>query len=264
MNRLHALRAGLTAFVLSSCLVSCTSPVFFSAGHSPDAVPGMAGPERKPWGSVETNTGDWPALDPWSGSLGSQGLEPGAPEAAWGERPAISFDSRTRAVQPGSTGAGEFGARAGSEVQTALAPPSAARFGADGGAAAAGTPGSVGMLDAPARSLEAEAGTRPYLLELLQGAHEERDALASENQSLLDELQVLQEKLALATSSPPPDAALAQRAANLQVQVDAKGMEMRDLAARLLQAQVRRLEADQRLIEQWIALEEPEPALGNP
>ena len=199
MNFVHALRAGLTALVLGSCLVSCTSPVFFSAGHAPDSVPGLAGPERKPWGSVEENTGDWPALDPWSASLGSQGLEPGAPEAAWGERPAINFDSGTRAVQPGSTGAGEFGARTGSEVEAAAAPPSAARFGADGGAVAAGSPGSVGTLDGPARSLEEEAGTRPYLLELLQGAHEERDALAAENQSLLDELQIC-----LLYTSPSP------------------------------------------------------------
>lgn len=262
MNSLRRFRA----WPLLACalLGSCTAPVFFSAGHSPDSVPGVAGPERKPWGQVESNTGNWPALDPWGAALERHGLEPGAPEAAWSEQPAIRFDSTSRAVQPGTTGTGEFGARADGQTESSTGPPSAQRFGADGGVAAAGTPGSVGLLDAPARSLEAETGTRPYLLELLQGAHEDRDALEAENRSLLDELQALQEQLATATSSAPADAALEQRAADLEAQLDAKQLELRDIAARLLQAQVRRLESDQRLIEQWIALEEAELAVGNP
>ncbi len=108
----------------------------------------------------------------------------------------------------------------------------------------------VVVQDAPVRAVGEREGSRTYLLELYQQALDAKDALALEVQAL---------QAQIGKDRAERDALLAERDAargkgdELATKVQALESEVRDLSGRLVQAQIKRLEAEKLLLEHMIA-----------
>lgn len=206
------------------------------------AVPGAHPEANQQWPHGMPSQGA--PLDPWSAKApqgGSSTLV--LPEAAATAGAAIGdavggiadMVTGARSVPPGSTGLESRGV-----------------YDADGGAAKAQVPGAVGELDGPMRELEMSGSGRLYLLEMYQQALEDRDTLEMEVGTLTARLEHMQARATeLETQLAATDAArakLAQDGETLRA-------ENQDLAARLVTAQIRRLEAEKMLIEARIEQE---------
>jgi chromosome segregation ATPase len=106
----------------------------------------------------------------------------------------------------------------------------------------------------PVRAVGDREGSRTYLLELYQQALDAKDALALEVQAL--QAQVEKDRM-------ERDALLAERDSargkgdELAAKVEALQAEVRDLSGRLVQAQIKRLEAEKLLLEHMIAAQAP-------
>jgi hypothetical protein len=144
-------------------------------------------------------------------------------------------------------GPGVAGAALGARKDPAHTP----LYGRDGGVVDSREPGSV-TKDAPDHDVENSGTGRMYILELYQAAVDERDALQLEVAALNRALERTQAELDSTTS------ALAARGAELEQRTaerDTLKAETEDLAARLVTAQIRRLESEKLLIEsklEWI------------
>lgn len=118
----------------------------------------------------------------------------------------------------------------------------------------------VVVQDAPVRAVGEREGTRTYLLELYQQALDAKDAMGRE-------IEVLQAQLERERGQR--DALLAERDAargkvdELAAKAEALEAEVRDLSGRLVQAQIKRLEAEKLLLEHLIAAQAP-AASGAP
>ncbi|MBI1379868.1 MAG: hypothetical protein GC161_02125 [Planctomycetaceae bacterium] len=207
------------------------------------AVPGAHPEANQGWPHGTASQGA-PALDPWAAKApqgGSSTLV--LPQAAAAAGEAIGdavggiadLVTGARSVPPGSTGLESRGV-----------------YDADGGAAKAQLPGAVGELDGQMRELELSGSGRLYLLEMYQQALEDRDTLEMEVGTLTARLEHMQARATeLETQLAATDAArakLAQDGETLRA-------ENQDLAARLVTAQIRRLEAEKMLIEARIEQE---------
>ena len=108
----------------------------------------------------------------------------------------------------------------------------------------------VVVQDAPVRAVGEREGSRTYLLELYQQALDAKDAMALEIQALQAQMEKDRQER---------DALLADRDAargkgdELAAKVQSLEDEVRDLSGRLVQAQIKRLEAEKLLLEHMIA-----------
>lgn len=122
----------------------------------------------------------------------------------------------------------------------------------DGGVVEGAPQGRVTSDASPPRGLEAPSAGRTHIIELYQQVLDERDALAAEVESLRQELE--RTRLALEAKTHEAED-LTARLAVLQDAHRALGEENTSLAARLVQAQIRRLEAEKMLLETRIEQE---------
>jgi chromosome segregation ATPase len=122
---------------------------------------------------------------------------------------------------------------------------------------ASGTPVPGGTSDAPVRAVGERDGSRTYLLELYQKAMDDKDQLTVEVQALQAQLD-LERKEKAALQAERDEARAAATAA--QAQTNVKEAELRDLSGRLVQAQIKRLEAEKLLLEHLVATQSATPA----
>jgi hypothetical protein len=220
------------SMLAAATLVGCASPFYpgpIRAG-GPGYVPvqsGGGGPYDNAWGpgGPQAVGGAWtPEMRGAAASSQSGG--------AWGgEAPS----GAARIVEPGSTGA-------------ATTP----RYG-DAGAVQNEPFGSTTALDAPARQLEPGGSGRPLMLQQYQEALEERDALRIEVDALTHQLELMQLRITeLQTELQGGDlhaTGLEHEIESLRGQVAGLQADNEDLSARLVTAQIRRLEAEKDLIQ---------------
>jgi hypothetical protein len=173
------------------------------------------------------------ADDPGAERSAAQAFEPGAPAgrlADMGETDPTGESSET------------------SSAQTSQPP----LYAWDGGVVD-GTPlGRVSAQDGTPRGPESPPSGRMHIIELYQQVLEERDALAHENQELRRHLD--ETSLALYAKTKAADDLGAQVAA-LEEARAALTNDNQAIAARLVQAQIRRLEAEKLLLETRIEAE---------
>jgi hypothetical protein len=137
----------------------------------------------------------------------------------------------------------------GSEVPSAPRPP---LYSWDGGVVDSAPQGRVTTQEGIPRGVEAPPAGRMHIIELYQQVLEERDALAREVEELRRHLD--ETSLALEAKTRAADE-LTARVAALDEAHRALMAENQTVAARLVQAQIRRLEAEKLLLETRIEAE---------
>ena len=133
----------------------------------------------------------------------------------------------------------------------------------DGGVVDAPKPGSVEE-GTPSHEVQPTEGGRMYILELYQEAIDERDALQLEVTALNASLEQAQNSIDdYATRLARSDAI----ASSMTAERDRLRQENADLAARVVTAQIRRLESEKLLLEsklEWFHETEPEKSVELP
>lgn len=100
--------------------------------------------------------------------------------------------------------------------------------------------------DGPAHGVQRGEQSRMYLLELYQEAVDAKEALELEVRSMTVDLQLAREEVMAAQTELEQARA---RIGQLEGEVGAQRNELRELAERLITAQIRRLESDKLLLE---------------
>ena len=225
---------------------SCAGPLYYGGNR----MPGQ-GYQQGPQGSPnQLQTAYSPVQDAgmagWSPQVqGAANL--GHSGGAYGATPAggpAASDRGANVVNPGSTGIGApFTPNPG---------PTTPLYG-DGGTVQANPVGSRMPLDAPARDLEPGGTGRPLMLQQYQSLLEERDALRIETEALTGQLELMQDRIVeLQGELQAGDfgrAELEQLQSTLNNRIAELENENADLSARLVTAQIRRLEAEKDLIQ---------------
>lgn len=98
----------------------------------------------------------------------------------------------------------------------------------------------------PAHGVQDGESSRMYLLELYQEAIDTKEALELDVRSLTADLDLAREEVAMLQAELLETRAAVQR---LEVQRDRQQEELRELAQRLVTAQIRRLESDKALLQ---------------
>jgi hypothetical protein len=104
-------------------------------------------------------------------------------------------------------------------------------------------------LDGPAHGVQQSEGSRMYLLELYQEVVDKKEALELEARSLMVELQQAQEKATTLGQELETNQA---RVTELEATNEEYRAQLRELAARLVTAQIRRFESEKLLLESKI------------
>jgi len=179
--------------------------------------------------------------------------------ASWGPPPEYwQENGRYRAEEtPAPTVSGENApegatAEAPAATQAAPAPGGEAPLYSWDGGVVDGAPQGVSTAKGDPRGLEAPAAGRTHIVELYQQVKDDRDALAEEVELLRKSLE--QTTLALEEETRKSDD-LGARVAALEVSHREMMEDNQAIAARLVQAQIRRLEAEKMLLETRIELE---------
>ena len=234
MQRNLALTTLLSLGGLTGCLAPYTGAP--AAGNQGGYVPVQATadptqPSQYGGSASDSSTGAWApeirgaaersmAGGAWSANTSAQGQPAGS-----------------RIVSPGSSVAGA---------------PSGSRYG-DNGAVRGDPYGSTTALDAPARELEPGGTGRPLMLQQYQAVLEERDALRIEVDALTHQLQLMQVRIQeLQGELQGGDlraTGLEQEVESMRRRVLEVEQQNGDLSARLVTAQIRRLEAEKDLIQ---------------
>ncbi len=271
--------------LLSLTTSACTTPLYYAVGPTDDQASGAwtqtAG--TSPAAGWSSDASAWPEGPPpdlyrahsledlaWGSELQPQSAKgtlrdgqptlPGQDEyaaQAYGRMPNAPLvnGNGARPVAPGSTGTGSFGAKDPLALQRTDG-PTALRAGADSGALVAEPPGSTTDLGMPTREVQADGSGRPFLFELFQEARDERDVLRVENDELLALVEDIQGQLnTLRESTAGANSELERTKTErdaLRDEIESLQEEKDELEGRLLTAQIRRLEAEKGLIEQWI------------
>ena len=130
----------------------------------------------------------------------------------------------------------------------------------DGGVVDGAPQGRVEEEQGSPRGLEQPPAGRAHIIELYQQALDERDALATEVEVLR---KGLEETRALLDSKTEEALALSSQVATLEASHAGLLRDNQDFAARLVQAQIRRLEAEKLLLETRIEIQRArtEPAV---
>jgi hypothetical protein len=179
--------------------------------------------------------------------------------ASWGPPPPPSWQEQGRYRQEGTTtsvapadpalgpapGEAERAAEPRADPVRAEA-PAQPLYAWDGGVVDGAPQGRVTAQQGTPRGLETPPASRTHIIELYQQALDERDALAAEVERLRAALDVSTRTLEERTLDGQD---LATRVAALEEAERASQAENRALAGRLVQAQVRRLEAEKLLLE---------------
>ncbi len=189
-------------------------------------------------------------------SLGMLGL--GACVAPMGTWPDHNSPSSPYGIPsaPGAQGVSSPSKKLGMPVEESI-------YAWDGGVVDAAKPGSV-KEGVPSHDVQPTEGGRMYILELYQEAIDERDSLQLEVTALNASLE--QAQLAIDDYVQRLSRSDA-RAATLTTERDRLRNENADLAARIVTAQIRRLEAEKVLLEsklEWFRETEPVPAAVLP
>lgn len=132
----------------------------------------------------------------------------------------------------------------------------------DGGVVTSQAPGSVTTVDQPIHEPGPTAEGRMHIIELYSRALDERDALQLEVDALTATLEMRDRSI---SSTETERAGYMAEIERLRNELATAQTESRDLADRLVTAQMRRLEAERLLLEtriQWISTEPG--ALGSP
>lgn len=232
-----------------------------SPGAAPSPWGAQAGPQGTAW---PTSTA---AADPWGAAAGAGSAQAptGGSRLAGEPRTGSPSGASNGATPTGASGAADADPMAQARARLALPMGNdplqgverRSLYEADRGAVAAQPPGGVERLGAPARELDTSGGGRLYLLEMYQQALDERDALEMEAAGLTSRLEQLQQRVA---SLEEERAKERERSREFERAVEELRAENQDLAARLVTAQIRRLEAEKMLIEVRIEQERGGPA----
>ncbi|QDU69998.1 hypothetical protein [Engelhardtia mirabilis] len=237
-------------------MASCAGPLYYAR---PGATPGSQAA-----GSGQLQQAYSPAqsagMSGWAPQVRG-GSELGQGGGAYSATPPgqTAAADAARVVGPGSTGiTAPFTQKPG---------PTTPLYG-DGGVVYAEPAGSRMALDAPARDLEPGGTGRPLMLQQYQAVLEERDSLRIEVEALTGQLELMQERIVeLQHDLQAGDFGRAEleqvqntkdkRIADLEAQ-------NADLSARLVTAQIRRLESEKDLIQILIDKQRavPAPAAG--
>jgi len=124
--------------------------------------------------------------------------------------------------------------------------PEAPLYAWDGGVVDGAPQGRVTAQDGTPRGLETPPAGRMHIIELYQQVLDERDSLATEVERLRKELD--ETKLALDAKTRASEE-LGARVAALEASYKELSEDNQSIAARLVQAQIRRLEAEKMLLE---------------
>lgn len=220
-------------------LAGCLGPAYYTdpgAGSQGTYVPvqSTANPMApSPYGgsASDPSTGAWAPEISGAAARAQQG-------GAWAAgSQGVSQEAASRIVDPGSSGVGT---------------PTAPRYG-DHGTTRNDPYGSTTALDAPARQLEPGGTGRPLMLQEYQAVLEERDALRIEVDALTHQLELMQLRIQeLQGDLQGGDmraVGLEQELENVRRQMAEVQAQNEDLSARLVTAQIRRLEAEKDLIQ---------------
>jgi hypothetical protein len=242
------------------------APTANPAGYAPPGYYGAAQPQPGAPNAFQGQPAVAQVQAPWPSTPAQTlpGFGPGIDAEAQAEQRAQVFGAMpdvrlgsSRAVEPGSTGVstGVGGAQA-----QALQGDRAVPFRSDGGATQAAPQGSLQAMDAPTRQLPEAVQSRSLLIDDYSKALDERDALRGENQALIEQIRSLEVQLLAAQKGLGAGEGQAremqERADSLQYQLERSEQERADLEARLVTAQIRRLEAEKSLLEAWIEAEQ--------
>jgi hypothetical protein len=151
-------------------------------------------------------------------------------------------------------------AETAAKVEPKPAPP-AVLYARDGSVVASEPREKAAQPEDPKHELSSHDGSRVYLLELYQKAMDEKDALVLEVKSL--NAQMVREVSEHATTTKERDA-LALRDQAATVELEKLKNENFDLQARLVTAQIRRLEAEKMLLENLIQQRAAESEASKP
>jgi hypothetical protein len=122
----------------------------------------------------------------------------------------------------------------------------------DGGVVDGAPQGRVTAQDGTPRGLETPPAGRMHIIELYQAVLDERDSLATEVERLRKDLQDTQLALEAKTRATEE---LSARVAALEASYKELSEDNQSIAARLVQAQIRRLEAEKMLLETKLEME---------
>lgn len=236
------------------------------AGYAPPGYYGAAQPQPgAPYASQGQPVGaqvqaPWPSTPAQALPGFGPGIDPAAQAdqraQVFGAMPDVRLGS-SKAVEPGSTGVAT--GMGGAQAQ-ALHGERAVPFRSDGGATQAAPQGSLQAMDVPTRQLPEAVQSRSLLIDDYSKALDERDALRGENQALIEQIRNLEVQLLAAQKGLGAGEGQAremqERADSLQYQLERSEQERADLEARLVTAQIRRLEAEKSLLEAWIEAEQ--------
>jgi hypothetical protein len=182
-----------------------------------------------------------------NGRFRQTGVEPGSPRNEPATSPANVAAAQSPSERvPSLENPGEGG------VPPAAPAPAAPLYAWDGGVVDGAPQGRVTSDAGTPRGLEAPSAGRTHIIELYQQVLDERDALAQEVEQLRRDLQQTRE--ALEAKSKQADE-LGANVAALEATRTELVAENQALAARLVQAQIRRLEAEKLLLEARIEQE---------
>lgn len=171
--------------------------------------------------------------------------------ASWGPPPDWQENGRYRAENAPTAAGGGENAPEGVPVPAETPARSAPLYGWDGGVVD-GSPQGVSPAQGEPRGLEQPAPGRTHIIELYQQVLDERDGLAEEVELLRRSLE--QTAIALEEETRKSND-LSARVAALEVGHRELMEDNQAIAARLVQAQIRRLEAEKMLLETRIEME---------
>lgn len=235
---------------------SCAGPLYYGGNRPPgNGYPqGTPNPLQSAYTPVQAQD---PGMTGWSPQV-QGGANLGHSGGAYGATPAgvpAAADRGSNVVNPGSTGIGA--------PFTPNPSPTTPLYG-DGGRVQANPIGSRVSLDAPARELEPGGTGRPLMLQQYQAVLEERDALRIEAEALTGQLELMQDRIVeLQGELQAGDfgrAELEQLQSTLNGRIGELETENADLSARLVTAQIRRLEAEKDLIQLLIDQQRDAPS----
>lgn len=138
------------------------------------------------------------------------------------------------------------------DAQREAAPGEAPLYSWDGGVVDGAPQGRVTAQDGTPRGLETPPAGRMHIIELYQAVLDERDSLATEVERLRKGLQ--ETTLALEAKTRATEE-LSARVAALEASYKELSEDNQSIAARLVQAQIRRLEAEKMLLETKLEME---------
>ena len=237
-------------------VASCAGPLYYARpGMNPGAQPAGSGQLQGAYSPAQSSgMAGWTPQVQGGANLSQGG---GAYSATPNGRPA-AMDPAARVVSPGSTGI--------SAPFTPNPGPTTPLYG-DGGMVHSEPAGSRMALDAPARDLEPGGTGRPLMLQQYQGVLEERDALRIEVQALTGQLELMQDRIVeLQNELQAGDfgrAELEQEHSTKDRRIAELETQNADLSARLVTAQIRRLEAEKDLIQILIDAQRDTPATAG-